>query len=347
MTPVSEAHGGGWRPRPISARYGNSPVSTDNSPVSTDYPHSGSGQSNQRRQHLLSWRRRHRMSATAKHLASLATILIANSVIVLLIATSAWADERMCMAGPALGSGLGAAAGDNNVGRLYCLTLGYETDVLRDERGEQGICVFPDGTSCLEWDFYAGTCGEDQSLCALLGAEQRNKDDGHDTYAPKYTACVINGAEVNVSDLLGFPHRFNTSIGPIVNPPGIVAQPVPLAPMPLPGAFSWRTEDGQDWMTSVKDQSQCGSCWAFSAVGTVEGAFHVQRNNSSFDLNLSEELLNGGSAGSFCGGWHFNALGIIKSPGIPDEACLPYDVSYYTTGGCDCFGNPPCNATCT
>jgi hypothetical protein len=277
------------------------------------------------------------------------------------------------MAGPALGPGLGTAPGHNNVAALYCLTLGYETDVVRDEKGsgEQGICVFPDGTSCLEWDFYAGTCGADFSLCAMLEAEQRNKDDGQDTYAPNYTACVVDGSEVNVSDLLGFPHRFDTSIGPIITPPGITTPStvlsdrhgrrrghrrsarsststlVPRAPSPLPGAFTWRNKDGQDWMTSVKDQSQCGSCWAFSAVGATEGAFNVQRNNSSFDLNLSEELLNGGSAGSCCGGWHYDALGIIKSPGIPDEPCLPYDVSYYTTGKCDCFGNPPCNTMCS
>ncbi len=300
------------------------------------------------------------MHGTMKYFAWLVKLFAQSTMIAMLIATNAWADGRMCMAGPELRPGLGSAPGHNNVAALYCLTLGYETDVVRDESGsgEHGVCVFPDGTSCPEWDFYAGTCGADFSLCAMLQAEQVNKDDGHDTYAPNYTACVVDGVEVNVSDLLGFPHRFDTSIGPIDNPPAITvtarqrrkvrrgrSRLVPR--LVLPSAFTWRNKDGQDWMTSVKDQSQCGSCWAFSAVGATEGAFNVQKNKSDFGLDLSEELLNGGSAGSCCGGWHYKALGIIKSPGIPDEACLPYDVSYYTTGKCDCFGNPPCNAMCS
>jgi putative hemolysin len=270
--------------------------------------------------------------------------LALSSVLAILVATSAWADGEMCKARPPQGPG----PGHNNVAALYCLTLGYQTAVVRTGPGnsEQGICEFPDNTSCPEWEFYAGTCGAEWSLCAQRGLEQRNKTDGQDTYASSYTACVVDGVEVNVSDLLGFPDRFDTPIEPIEVPSSSQAR-APLAPNPLPAAFSWRNEGGQDWMTSVKDQSQCGSCWAFSAVGSVEAAFNIQRNDPDFNLDLSEELLNGGSAGSCCGGSLSQALGIIKNTGIPDEACLPYDVSYYTTGGCDCFGNPPCNASCT
>jgi putative hemolysin len=286
------------------------------------------------------------MNTTRRMLPTKLQRLALASAIAILVTTNAWADGEMCKAGPPSGPG----PGHNNVAALYCLTLGYRTAVMRDANSQQGICVFPDDTRCPEWDFYAGTCGADWSFCAQQGLEQVNKTDGQDTYAPNYTACVVGGVEVNVSDLLGFPDRFNTSIGPVVVIGSPVASPSqalgPLAPSPLPAAFTWRNEGGQDWMTGVKDQSQCGSCWAFSAVGATEAAFNVQRGNPHFGLDLSEELLNGGSAGSCCGGWHYKALDIIKNTGIPDEACLPYDVSYYTTGACDCFGNPPCNPTC-
>lgn len=265
------------------------------------------------------------------------------------VAMSAWAEGEVCetSSGPA----------HNNVASLYCITLGYETEVVQIKSGKGGQdenCVFPDGTRCSVWDFYAGTCGDKHSYCAQKGYPQVNKSDGKDTYARNYTACVVNGVEVNVSDLLGFPARFNTSIfPPIPGPDGpalySAAQAAPQAPNPLPSAFTWRNKDGQDWMTSVKDQSQCGSCWAFSAVGATEAVFNIDRNNSNLDLDISEEFLNGGPAGSCCGGWHYRALDIIQNSGIPDEACLPYDVAYYNTGGCDCFGRQPpvCNASCT
>jgi putative hemolysin len=248
----------------------------------------------------------------------------------------------------------------NNVAALYCIELGYRVEAEETERGQAGLCVLPDGSHCPEWDFYAGTCGAQFSLCAQRGLEQHNKTDGKDTYARQYTACVVGGVEVNVSDMLEFPHRFDTCIGPTgpvitrgTPPPpprrgakAAASRVRPLAPNPLPSSFTWRNKDGHDWMTSVKDQSQCGSCWAFSAVGTTEAVFNIERNDPNFGLDLSEEFLNGGPAGSCCGGWHDQALAIIKNSGIPDETCLPYDVPAYDTGECDCFGKPSCPMSC-
>ena len=57
-----------------------------------------------------------------------------------------------------------------------------------------------------------------------------------------------------------------------------------------PDYFDWRDNNG-NWMTSVKHQYDCGSCWAFSAVGTVEAQYNIAENNSNFDLDLSEEQL--------------------------------------------------------
>jgi len=86
-----------------------------------------------------------------------------------------------------------------------------------------------------------------------------------------------------------------------------------------------------DWSTDksvvnpVKDQGQCGSCWAFSAVGTVESAYALAAGKlgSYAEQQLVDCSTNGGSEG--CNGG-FNQYGIsyIGSTGIAAESSYPY-----------------------
>merc|ERR1712010_401449 len=86
-----------------------------------------------------------------------------------------------------------------------------------------------------------------------------------------------------------------------------------------------------DWSTDksvvnpVKDQGQCGSCWAFSAVGTVESAYALAAGKlgSYAEQQLVDCSTNGGSQG--CNGG-FNQYGIsyIGSTGVASESAYPY-----------------------
>jgi len=232
-----------------------------------------------------------------------------------------------------------------NPAATYCKELGYEYRITQTNKGEEGICVFPDGGECEEWKFLAGKCGRERSYCAKQGLDLVTKTDGKNPLSREYAECVNGKQEVGAaSELMGLSEKATRSSIPVLgSEPPPEQEPVTGTP---PSSFDWRNEAGYDWMTSVKNQGSCGSCWAFSAAGVVEGAYNVDSGNPDLDLDLSEEYLVSdcytiGSYGNCCGGYHVDALEFIRDSGIPDESCM----SYVDQDSCTCDSG--CESNCT
>lgn len=88
------------------------------------------------------------------------------------------------------------------------------------------------------------------------------------------------------------------------------------------GAFSWVSQGA---VGPVKNQGSCGSCWAFSATGVVEGYWFL--NEGSLP-NVSEQQLvdcstSYGNQGCN-GGWPASALQYVQDNGLVTGAEYPY-----------------------
>jgi putative hemolysin len=224
----------------------------------------------------------------------------------------------------------------------YCTRMGYEYKTVKTEDGERGICVLPNGDEVDAWAFYRGEVAPEYSYCAKMGWPVAAEGQG-DGYSDRCCTCSLpDGSQKTVSELLDLGPDSTLAIDTLVDKDSdeetVIADEATVTGVEgeLPASFDWRNKDGQNWMTPIRDQKSCGSCWAFAAVGTVEPQYNIFANDSNMDLDLSEQyLVSCSGAGDCGGGLHDDALEFVRDEGIIDEACFPYTAT-----------NAPCENKC-
>jgi C1A family cysteine protease len=98
----------------------------------------------------------------------------------------------------------------------------------------------------------------------------------------------------------------------------------------ITGCFDWRDIGGDNYVTSVKHQDSCGSCWAFSVTGAMEAKYHIEQNlplNVESGLDLSEQWPVSTccySAGDCNGGWPKEGARCIRDGRTVTESCYNY-----------------------
>jgi hypothetical protein len=101
-------------------------------------------------------------------------------------------------------------------------------------------------------------------------------------------------------------------------PAGVFA--VNGVPQQAPTTWDWRTKGV---VSAVKDQGQCGSCWAFSATEGVESAWAMAGH--PMDILAPQQIVDCDTQDDGCNGGDLpTAFAYVHKEGLEGEANYPY-----------------------
>jgi C1A family cysteine protease len=125
--------------------------------------------------------------------------------------------------------------------------------------------------------------------------------------------------------------NFEYGLGLLVPPSEDPGLPDPIALTgDSPTSWDWRNVDGKNWVTPIRDQAECGSCYAFGIVAAIETMYSYQKNDYNPTLDLSEQFVVSCSQSLIwdnrgcCGGLMGETLLFLRTKGVPLESCFPY-----------------------
>ncbi len=112
---------------------------------------------------------------------------------------------------------------------------------------------------------------------------------------------------------------------------------VPVTPVKERKDVDWR-----GYMGPVRNQGNCGSCWAFGTIGAIEGNWAINNNPTDFS---PQELVDCDTNNYGCsGGWYRNAINFFKEHQLILLSNYPYTAK---VGTCQYSSKPPAGVKTT
>ena len=114
-----------------------------------------------------------------------------------------------------------------------------------------------------------------------------------------------------------------TPTRPPVSP---VSEQVRLAAQSLPESFDWRDRNGVNFVSPIRDQAQCGSCYAFGSMAMMESRLRILTNNTLQVVLSPQDVVSCSNYSQGCeGGFPYLIAGkYAEDFGAVEESCFPY-----------------------
>ncbi|XP_078140383.1 dipeptidyl peptidase 1-like isoform X1 [Centroberyx gerrardi] len=112
---------------------------------------------------------------------------------------------------------------------------------------------------------------------------------------------------------------------PIRVSPARVTDDVAKMAAALPEHWDWRDVNGVNFLSPVRDQGSCGSCYSFAIMGMLEARVRILTNNSETPIFSPQHVVSCSQYSQGCdGGFPYLIVKYIQDFGIVDESCFPY-----------------------
>eukprot|EP00054_Salpingoeca_dolichothecata_P027703 m.204413 g.204413 ORF g.204413 m.204413 type:complete len:456 (-) comp26027_c1_seq2:45-1412(-) len=109
----------------------------------------------------------------------------------------------------------------------------------------------------------------------------------------------------------------------------------------LPESFDWRNVDGVNYVSPVRDQESCGSCYSFGSTAALEARVRINSNNTEKTVFSPQDVVSCSEYSQGCaGGFPYLVYKYGQDFGLVNESCFPY------TGKDPSMGGPTCNREC-
>ncbi|XP_026148785.1 dipeptidyl peptidase 1 isoform X3 [Mastacembelus armatus] len=109
-----------------------------------------------------------------------------------------------------------------------------------------------------------------------------------------------------------------------VHPQPVTADAAKMAAA-LPEHWDWRNVDGVNFVSPVRNQASCGSCYSFASMGMLEARLRILTNNSATPTLSPQQVVSCSEYSQGCdGGFPYLIGKYVQDFGIVDESCFPY-----------------------